>query len=623
MRFMCGIAGMVDPRGGVDGEVIVRMRETLTHRGPDDAGLWVCPDGRVGLGHRRLSVLDLSARGHQPMLDEAEQVAIVYNGEVYNFREIREELKAAGFAFRSDTDTEVILNAYVAWGIDCVDRLEGMFAFAIWDARSGVCHLVRDRLGVKPLFYAVADGRLVFASEIRAVLASQCVRRDLSAEAAWDYFSYGYVPTPATIYEQIHKLPPAHVLAFADGHAQPKRYWDVRFECLGDGPEQAERRLLGHIDRAVEDYLVADVPTGTFLSGGVDSSIVTQRAAAVFSNGSAAGRRLGGSELHTFTIGFDVEKHCEMEAAEAPAGLFQTVHTPQVVTRQMAHDAMDAVVDLFDEPFAASSTIPMLFVSRLARQQVTVALCGEGGDEAFGGYRWYQTWLAFQRPSFWKSAVGQGLRAAIAGISGHRKKSWYRHSLESVDLYAQLIGAMETPGKQRIFSPDLAAHLTERDNAAYFRRFWRTDLPPLARMQYLDISTTLHDLNLTRADRASMNVSLELRVPLLNHHLVDYVCGLKQQVRNPGDELKGLFKRAVRNRLPKATRQRKKKGFSAPVKHWFTPEDLSRLIADVRADHPHLASAWLHPRLARTAHKIKGTRAYKLWVFLKWIEKYA
>lgn len=620
---MCGIAGIIDPRGGVESETIVRMRDTLRHRGPDDAGVWVCPGARAGLGQRRLSILDLSPRGRQPMLDPAGQVAIVYNGEVYNFRDIRKDLKSAGYAFRSDTDTEVILNAYLAWGIDCVNRLEGMFAFALYDTRSGTCYLVRDRLGIKPLFYAADDGRLVFGSEIRAVLAGGSVRRDLSPEAAWDYFTYGYVPTPATIYQAVAKLPPAHVLTFADGRAELKRYWDVSFECLDDDAATAERRLLEHIDRSVEDYLVADVPTGALLSGGVDSNVVTRRAAEVFADSTASPRRLGGTDLHTFSIGFDVTAHSELDAANASAEQFGTVHTPQVVTRRMAHDAMDTVVDLFDEPFAASSTIPMLFVSRLARQTVTVALCGEGGDEAFGGYSWYRTWLRLQEPSFWKSPIGRGVRVAIENITHHRKKRWYLHSLDSVDQYAQLMGAMEAPAKRRIFSPDLSADLADRDNAAYFRRFWRKDLPPMARMQYLDICTFLPDLNLTRADRTSMNVSLELRVPLLNHRLIEYVCGLRQEVRNPGGKLKGLFKRAVRDRLSPAVRQARKKGFSAPVKQWFTPGDLSRLIADVRAEHPDLAAAWLHPRLASNARRIKGTRGYKLWVFLKWLRKNA
>jgi asparagine synthase (glutamine-hydrolysing) len=284
---------------------------------------------------------------------------------------------------------------------------------------------------------------------------------------------------------------------------------------------------------------------------------------------------------------------------------------------------MDTVVDLFDEPFAASSTIPMLFVSRLARRKVTVALCGEGGDEAFGGYSWYRTWLAFQRPSFWKGPIGQGVRAALEGVTRHRRKRWYLHSLDSVDMYAQLMGAMEVPAKRCIFSPDLADSFAGRDNAACFRRFWRTDLPPLARMQYLDLNTFLPDLNLTRADRTSMHVSLELRVPLLNHRLVEYVCGLRQDVRNPGGELKGLFRRAVARRLGPDILGRKKKGFSAPVKQWFTASDLSRLIADVRAEHPDLAGAWLHRRLGANARAIKGTRAYKLWIFLKWIQRNA
>ena len=619
---MCGIAGIVDPRGGVRAETIVEMRHTLAHRGPDDAGVWVSPDGCVGLGHRRLSVLDLTAAGHQPMSDADGRVWIVYNGEVYNFGDLRRELRDAGCVFRSDSDTEVIVCAYLAWGIDCVQRLEGMFAFALHDRAQGATFLVRDRVGIKPLFYCLAGGRLVFGSEIRAVLASGTVSRQMEPAAAYDYLSYGYVPSPATIYRDVLKLPPAHVLRHDRGGAELRCYWRPRFECSADDAGTAAGRLMEHVDRAVEGHLVSDVPTGAYLSGGLDSSTVTQRAAAVF-RGGAAGRRLGGTELHTFTIGFDVEAHSELPDARIAAAAYGTRHTEQVVTRQMAHEADQAIIDLFDEPFAASSTIPMTFVARLARTRVTVALCGEGGDEVFGGYSWYRWWMRFQRPSFWRTRMGQGVRRIVERITGRRKRKWHLPSLGSLELYAQLMGAMVGQDKQRVFAPELTSALVGRDDAAYFRRFWREDLPPMARMQYVDMMTFLPDLNLTRADRTSMHVSLELRVPLLSHPLIEYVCGLRQDVRNPGGRLKGLFKSAVADRLPPPILHGRKRGFSAPVKQWFTPRDLVRLVRAVRAEHPDLARSWLHRDLESFASHVTGSRAYKLWVLLRWLRKYA
>lgn len=619
---MCGIAGIVDPRGGLRAETIVEMRDTLAHRGPDDAGVWMSPDGCVGLGHRRLSVLDVTAAGHQPMSDADGKAWIVYNGEVYNFRDLRRELQQAGHVFRSDSDTEVILHAYLAWGIDCVQRLEGMFAFALHDTTNGTTFLVRDRVGIKPLFYSLAGGRLLFGSEIRAVLASGYVSRQMEPAAAYDYLSYGYVPCPVTIYRDVLKLPPAHILCHDRRGTELRRYWRPQFQCLGDDAATAARRLMAHVDRAVEDYLVSDVPTGAYLSGGLDSSTVTQRAAAVFRNG-AAGKRLGGTEFHTFTIGFDVEAHGELPNARIAAEAYGTRHTEQVVTRQMAHQADQTIIDLFDEPFAASSTIPMTFVARLARARVTVALCGEGGDEVFGGYSWYRWWMRFQRPSFWRTRIGQGVRRIVERMTGHRKRKWYLPSLGSLELYAQLMGAMAGQDKQRVFSPELTAALMGRDDAAYFRRFWRQDLPPMARMQYVDMMTFLPDLNLTRADRTSMHVSLELRVPLLSHPLIEYVCGLGQEVRNPGGQLKGLFKKAIADRLPQPILHGKKRGFSAPVKQWFTPRDLVRLVRAVRAEHPDLARSWLHANLATYAGRLRGSRAYKLWVLLRWLRKYA
>ncbi len=600
------------------------MRETLRHRGPDDAGLWVSPDAVVGLGHRRLSILDLSDRGRQPMIDPAGRAVIVYNGEVYNFAEIRSQLIGRGVKFASDTDTEVILQAYLAWGEAFVERLEGMFAIAIWDTAARSLLLVRDRLGVKPLFYARTAGGLVFGSEIRAVLASGAVAKDLSPEAAWDFFSYGYVPTPATIYRDVRKLPPATMLKFSGGEFETNQYWQANFEALGDGREVAERKIRELIDQSVESYLVADVPTGSYLSGGVDSSIVTQRAADIFHTARTGGEshRLGGGNLHTFTIGFDVQEHSEVDFARQAAAEYGTDHNEMIVSRQMAHMCDDAIIDMFDEPFAASSTIPMTFLAEMARRKVTVALCGEGGDETFGGYSWYKWWLRFRQPGFWKTGLGQATRRMVEGITGHRRKKWRLAGLESVELYAQLMGAVTGGDKAKIFSAELAGHLAGRDEAAYFRQHWRNDLPPMARMQHVDMMTFLPDLNLTRADRTSMRVGLELRVPLLNHKLIEYTIGLPEEIRTPGGRLKGLFKDAVKTRLPEAIRTRKKKGFSAPVKQWFTGKDLSQLVLDVRAERPELAGAWLSGSLEKTAAGMTGSRAYKLWVFLRWLRRH-
>jgi asparagine synthase (glutamine-hydrolysing) len=620
---MCGIVGIVDPGGRVEVDTIVRMRDTLIHRGPDDAGVWISPDRRAGLGHRRLSILDLSERGRQPMSDPGGRACLVYNGEVYNFRQLRQELEREGFRFLSDTDTEVILHACLAWGIGAVERLEGMFAFALHDGLHHTTYLVRDRLGIKPLFYSLTGGRLIFASEMRAILASGLVSRDLSPEAAYDYFSYGYVPTPHSIYRGIMKLPPGSILTYRGGRGEVGQYWRPQFECLGDDPETAARKLRGHVDASVRAHLVSDVPVGSYLSGGLDSTIVTQQAALAYQAPTAAGDRLGGSELHTFSIGFDVAEHTELKYARAAAASYGTIHTEQMVTREMAHEFDAAVVGLFDEPFAASSSIPMLFVARLARQKVTVALCGEGGDEAFGGYRWYRSWLKFRRPSFWRCRAGQRTRRVLETLIRRPKRRWRLPALESVDLYAELMGAVTAADKREIFCTDLLAAVGGRDNAAYFRRWWREELPPLPRMQYVDMMTFLPDLNLTRADRTSMHFSLELRVPLLDHRLVEYVCGLNHTVRNPGGQLKGLYKRAMWQRLPEPIRHRRKKGFSAPVRNWFTAEDLAGLVRRVRAERRELAGSWLSGDLERTVRRFRGSRAYKLWVFLQWLRRHA
>ncbi|NBB95351.1 MAG: asparagine synthase (glutamine-hydrolyzing) [Planctomycetes bacterium] len=618
---MCGIAGLLSLTGDVTAETITAMRETLRHRGPDDAGLWLADDGRVGLGHRRLSILDLSDRGHQPMLDPQGRAVIVYNGEVYNFAELRQELEAGGATFTSDTDTEVLLHGYLAWGDDVVDRLEGMFALAIWDTRQRRLLLVRDRLGIKPLVYAAGDDYLAFGSEIRAVRASGRPSDDLSPEAAWDFFSYGYVPTPATIYRDIRKLPPACRLTWRDGAIRIDRYWRPHVGRLGDDSTTASRRIAEIVDTSVERYLVADVPTGSYLSGGLDSSIVTQRAAEIV-YGQAASHRLGGGALHSFTIGFDIDDHSEAPFARMAADAYGTQHHDMEVSGGMAMERHEEVVDLFDEPFAASSAIPMMFLAELARRDVTMALCGEGGDEVFGGYGWYRNWLRFQQPGFWKTAAGRAVRRTVEGLTRRPKRKWRRAGLADVELYASLIGTLAAGDRRKLFAPELAAHMAGRDPAAYVREHWREDLPPMARMQYVDLMTFLPDLNLARADRTSMNVSLELRVPLLNHELVDYALGLPTDVRTPRDELKGLFKRTFGGRLPEALRARRKKGFSSPVREWMSADALGQLAEAVFFERPDIARAWLSPDLPRQARRLRGSRAYKLWVMLDWLRRH-
>ena len=625
MPAMCGIAGIVDMAGPIDPQQVAAMRDTLAHRGPDDSGLWSAPDGRCVLGHRRLSILDLSTAGHQPMVAEGGQVAIAYNGEVYNFAELRGELAGLGQRFASDTDTEVVLRAYLQWGIGCLDRLGGMFAMAIYDARSGEAYLVRDRLGIKPLVYAQLGDRLVFGSEIRAVLACGEVPRELSISAAWDYFTYGYVPTPQTIYEAVNKLPPGcYLRRGADGQAELHRWWEAAF---GDGAaepvaaESAGAELARRVDAAVAGQLVADVPTGCYLSGGLDSSIVTGQAARAFN--AAGGVRVGGDRLHTFSIGFDVREHSELPYAAAAAEAYGTEHHPQVVSAKMARQWDDTIIGLFDEPFAASSMIPMTFVARLARQHATMALCGEGGDEVFGGYNWYRDWPRFRRQSFWRTPVGRAVERVFARLRGRAKRKWWLAGLEDVELYAQLMGAMTADQKAAVFSPEVAAEMAGRDEAAYFRTHWRADLPPMARLQRVDLLTFLPDLNLTRADRTSMHVSLELRVPLLDHKLVEYVCGLPPEVRNPAGRLKGLFKNALADRLPPEVANRKKKGFSAPVRQWYGPEDLTAAAEALASERPGLARRWLRKDVSGSVRTLQGSRGYKVWVFLQWLRRFA
>jgi asparagine synthase (glutamine-hydrolysing) len=571
---MCGIAGIFAHESGapVAEEVLHRMCGAMIHRGPDDEGLYV--SGPVGLGMRRLSIVDLVG-GHQPLANEDETVWVVCNGEIYNAPELRDELAARGHRFRCRSDVEVIPHLYEELGPACVERLRGMFGLALWDAHRRRLLLARDRVGIKPLYYAAAGGRLVFGSEAKAVLAAG-VDRTIDPQALHDYLSLGYVPAPRSMFAGVHKLPPAHVLVCeAGGGVRVERYWDVPrpapngngASALRGGADEYAERLRAVLTDAVRCHLLADVPVGVFLSGGLDSSTIV-----------ALMRDLGVGRLRTFTIGFAERSFSEADEARLVAERFGTEHHELTVRP----DAIALVADLvraFDEPFADSSALPVYYVSQLARQHVKVVLSGEGGDEVLAGY---ETYLAAKLARLYRRLPGMLARTAVPGLIRRLPVS---HARVSFDYKAKrfVTGALLPPAAGHLWWKVL---LDEDVKAALYREspgaeptvrlfeelFAASGGDDLDRLQYVDTRLYLPDDILVKVDRMSMAHSLEARVPFLDHHVIAFARTIPTGLRIRGITKKYLLRRAMADRLPRSVITGKKRGFNVPLPAWIRGE---------------------------------------------------
>jgi asparagine synthase (glutamine-hydrolysing) len=561
---MCGIAGKVnfDRTRPVDPERLRAMTSAIAHRGPDADGFHFAEG--VGLGHRRLSIIDL-ATGDQPLANEDHTVWVVFNGEIYNFAEVRLELERAGHRFRTHSDTEVIVHAYEEWGELSVERFRGMFAYALWDDRQRKLVLVRDRLGVKPLFYSTTPFGVTFGSEIKALLEDADVSREWSAEAIDAYLALQYVPTPATIYQNIWKLRPGHFLVAQNGQVVTRRYWDLHFPGNGSALREAEYldRLDALISESVKLRLISDVPLGAFLSGGIDSSAVV-----------AAMVEASSSKVVTMSVGFAEHGFNEIEYARAVARHLGTDSHEQIVTPDVV-DLLPKLAWHFDEPFADSSAIPTYYVSAAARQHVTVALSGDGGDELWAGYARHKVerWETSARQ--WLGPVGSlaGRLAGYVPIGVKGARSLRHLALTPADAYAHkhAYGLFEAGARQSLYSGDFAKRVQGADPFAGFRQAYHAcESPdPVDRALYVDVKTYLLDDILTKVDRMSMAVSLEARDPLLDHKLLEFAATVPSSLKLRHGQSKYLLRRVLERRIPKAIVDRPKQGFEAPIANWL------------------------------------------------------
>ena len=570
---MCGIAGMYHAGGApIDRAMLVRMTTALAHRGPDGEGFHV--EAGVGFGHRRLSIVDV-AGGTQPMWNEDETVVIVFNGEIYNSGELWPKLRALGHVFRTDhSDTEAIIHAWESWGPECLQHLNGQFAFALWDRGQKTLFIARDRMGEKPLYYArCPDGMLVFGSELAALAPVPDLPRRISPTAVDDFFAYGYVPDPQTIFEGIHKLPAAHYLLLREGsHAAPRRYWSAPTRSRATEEAEAVTTLRSMLSAATKRELLADVPLGAFLSGGVDSGAVVATAAG-----------LQDAPLQTFTIGFPGAED-ETPLANLVAARY---HTDQHTDQAAPPDYLDAARRqgrVFGEPFGDSSSVPTEAICALARRHVTVVISGDGGDEVFAGYRryrWHQ--MAEAVRSYVPAPLRRGLLGQLA--AAYPKMDWAprwlraKHTLTEISMdsalgYYRTVAKVHHDERRGLFSVPLRAQLDGHDPAARVVDLMQAcdGEDSLLQAQYVDVNTYLVGDILTKVDRTSMAHSLEVRAPFLDHHLVSWGMSLPARLKLRGNEGKHVLKKALEPMLPGEILYRRKQGFAQSLSGLFRRE---------------------------------------------------
>jgi len=602
-------------------DALRRMGQVLYHRGPDDEGWRV--DGRVGLGVRRLSIIDL-ATGHQPVTNEDDTLWLVFNGEIYNYQALRETLEKKGHVFASKSDTEVIVHAFEAYGERCVEHLNGMFAFAVWDARRRRLFIARDRLGIKPLYYWAGGDQIVFGSELKAVMMHPDVPRGIDFIALDQFLTLEYIPSPRTIFQGVCKLPPGHWLIFEDSGVTVAPYWDVQLRELPPDEVSCVEMLSELIRDAVRLQLVSDVPLGALLSGGIDSSTVVALMSEALS-----------IPVRSFSIGFDDETYNELPYARKVAVHFSTDHREEVLQPDIASLA-EHLVRHMDEPFADFSIFPTYLVCRLASQEVKVVLSGDGGDEVFGGY---DTYVAQHFDRYYRGLPAsfrqKGLpalmnlippQAAKKGLINKAKRFVEGGALPASLQHTRWMMFMNDSDKAQLYQPDLRASLNGSTVASllegYFQRV--SHLDSLAQQQYVDIKTYLVDNILVKVDRMSMAASIEARVPLLDHRIVEFALSLPPHYKLRRGRTKLILQRAMRGHLPEAVLNRPKQGFSIPLKHWLRGA-LQPLMTDLLSPdcvqrrgyfEPKTVDRWVVEHLqgrANHSHRLWALMVFELW----------
>lgn len=620
---MCGICGIINYSGGEPEEKIIkRMCSNLTHRGPDDEGVYVerKEDLSVGLGHRRLSIIDLSALGHQPMSNEDGKVWLVFNGEIYNYRDLKPEMESRGHKFNSDTDSEVIIHLYEEYAEGCVNFLRGMFAFAVWDARKGLLFLARDRIGKKPLVYYYDNDVFCFASELSALLSSGLVQKDINNDAISYYLSLGYVPAPLSIYNKVFKLPPGHTLVFRKGEVSLRQYWNLDYSSkLSISEHDASIEVMRILKEATKIRMHSDVPLGAFLSGGIDSSVVV-----------ALMSQLSTEKVKTFSIGFEDNDYNELPYARNIAKVFDTEHH-EFIVKPDAVSILPLLVERYGEPYADSSCIPTFYVAQQTKKFVTVALNGDGGDESFAGYDRYQAMRAADiyqaAPSFIRRSICAAANAVLPDSTNfsnrsRRMKRFFNSALlNRHERYLKWVSVIDLSLQDKIYSDDFSRQINIKASLGLIKDFMLSNqkLSLLDSVLYTDVKTYLpYDL-LVKVDIASMANSLEVRSPFLDHKLMEFAAQLPTRYKMKNLIKKYLLKKSIEGFIPRENVYRKKMGFGVPVGRWFRGE-LKSYLCDIILSVKSLKRGYFKPRMIKEMvikHiENKADHTFQLWALL-------
>jgi asparagine synthase (glutamine-hydrolysing) len=620
---MCGICGVVSfqPNAPADRSTLLQMNASLQHRGPDDEGYY--EDDQVSLAMRRLSIIDLHT-GQQPISNESGDIWVVYNGEIYNFQRVRAALEQRGHIFKTQTDTEIIVHAYEEYGDECVTHFKGMFAIALWDARERRLFLARDRLGIKPLYYWSGADKLVFASELKALIYHPDVPRQVDLAALDLFLTLEYIPAPRTIYEGVFKLLPGHLLVVEKGKLRVTQYWDVPYQPISQSEAECAEILSSLIKESVRLHLISDVPLGAFLSGGIDSSTIVG-----YMSQSAS------EPVRTFSIGFEDDTYNELPHAEAVAKHFGTKHHFEVLKSDHT-DLTEELVAHFDEPFADTSVFPTFLVSKLASREVKVVLSGDGGDELFAGY---DTYLAEKLDRYY-GRLPQSLRQKILpkfagwlppqpakkGLINKVKRMVEGGAFDPSLQHARWMMFLNSSEKNSLYRSDLRATLYDQLTTDFFHDYFEkaSCFDRLAQQQYVDVKTYLADDILTKVDRMSMAVSIEVRVPLLDYHIVEFALNLPAHMKLHGTRTKSILRQVVKNMVPPLILEKPKEGFSIPMKHWIRTS-LKPMMLDLLSkaslqkhgyfDH-QVVAGWIQEHLegrVNHSHRLWALMVFEMW----------
>lgn len=620
---MCGICGLVSYTKGnnyISQDIIRRMCRRMVHRGPDDEGIYVDHKGAsVGLGHRRLSIIDLSSVGRQPMANEDGSIRVVFNGEIYNYRDLKRGLIEKGHIFISNTDTETVIHLYEEYGRDCVKYLRGMFAFAIWDTNKHILFLSRDRVGKKPLLYSYTNGIFSFASEFLSLLESGLIKKEINRYAIDYYLTYGYIPAPFTIYNDVFKLLPAHSLILSDKGVALEKYWNLDYSPKKNiSEEEAKVETLNLLKEATKIRLYSDVPLGAFLSGGIDSSTIVYLMS-----------QLSGQRVKTFSIGFEDSDYSELKYARNIANKFNTEHN-EFIVKPKALEVLPLLVERYGEPYADSSCIPTYYVARETKRFVTVALNGDGGDELFAGYERYQAMLAaeiYQKMPLPLIKVLSLLTNVLPDSAEPRNRMRrIRRFLEGAILpteqrYIRWVGIFDDVLKGRVYSEGFQSSISKSEALNFMRPFFNKENAAslIDRLLYADTMTYLPNDLLVKVDISSMANSLEARSPFLDHKLMEFAASLPASYKMRGFIKKHILKKAIDNVIPKENIYRRKMGFGAPVGRWFRNE-LKGLLQETLLSEKFRKRGYFNPGAIEDMVKqhISGEKdfTFQLWSLL-------